>query len=441
MKGMNTIKRKVGRKPQNYVTSSNETINGLMRQPDGRWKIIATGQRFTEPDENLAIAHFYRLTGQGLARLNGYVVMHAGDENWPEFDSATSVRITCYNEDQQWAEVNVPEAFIWAHVRKELLRNPIYVAERVGIEQLGYLSKLDVPEKVPSLDDIEAAWKDHAKCAVEQVRKVLRGWQDFRKTTKITKIEDVTPSVVVAYQDDVHGRNLSGKQQQHIFNSIRRIISFAKGRAMAITVMAKVHSFLSILKPSESATTLDPKPIEIAEFNAILAKATGEDRAMILLMLNAALYIKEAIRLEWIDIKDGCLVTRRMKTGECIRVAVLWPETLEALAQVQRVGPHIFRNYTGKRLGISGAQMRFNNLTDLACVPHVTASQLRDGSYTACVQANVTSDLCKLLVGHRSGMADHYVQRNPKMVAPACEAIYQHYFATEAKPMQLAIAG
>jgi hypothetical protein len=54
---------------------------------------------------------------------------------------------------------------------------------------------------------------------------------------------------------------------------------------------------------------------------------------------------------------------------------------------------------------------------------------LRDGAYTACVEANVTANLCQLLVGHRSGIADHYVKRKPSMVAPACEAIYRHYFA------------
>jgi len=33
-------------------------------------------------------------------------------------------------------------------------------------------------------------------------------------------------------------------------------------------------------------------------------------------------------------------------------------------------------------------------------------------------------------MGHRSGISDHYVKRNPKMVAPAAEAIHRHYFPT-----------
>lgn len=38
----------------------------------------------------------------------------------------------------------------------------------------------------------------------------------------------------------------------------------------------------------------------------------------------------------------------------------------------------------------------------------------------------------KLLAGHPVGMADHYVKRNPKMVATCCAAIEQHYFGGRA---------
>jgi len=44
----------------------------------------------------------------------------------------------------------------------------------------------------------------------------------------------------------------------------------------------------------------------------------------------------------------------------------------------------------------------------------------------------VNSEICRLLGGHRSGIQDHYVQRNPKMVAPACDAVYAHYFGAVA---------
>lgn len=171
-----------------------------------------------------------------------------------------------------------------------------------------------------------------------------------------------------------------------------------------------------------------------ADFRALLDAAKGDDRAMILLMLNAALYLQEVVSLEWGDLNNGCLVTHRKKTGKCVGVAVLWPETLEALSAVKKQGDAIFFSEQGAPLNVSGAGKRFRKVRKAAKLTtkdgraeDVTASQLRDGACTAAVQANVTGDLCKLLVGHRSGIADQYVKRLPSMVAPACEAIHRAY--------------
>jgi hypothetical protein len=86
-------------------------------------------------------------------------------------------------------------------------------------------------------------------------------------------------------------------------------------------------------------------------------------------------------------------VYARKLTGKGVRVAVLWKETLDALAKVERRGPYIFVNYAGAQLANEGANKRFRDLRDAAKVPHVTSSMLRDGAYTAAVEANVTSNL------------------------------------------------
>lgn len=53
---------------------------------------------------------------------------------------------------------------------------------------------------------------------------------------------------------------------------------------------------------------------------------------------------------------------------------------------------------------------------------------LRDGAYTAACEAGVDINVTRILAGHSSGMADHYVQRRPAIVRPACEAVEKHYF-------------
>ena len=424
---MNSTAKRVGRKPKHFVTSDNVTVNGLIRQPDGRWRIMATGARFTEPDERLAVAHYLRLTGQGTPVSRGELTLHAGKENWPEYDPNTSARIAHLDEPAGYAEIMVPPAVLWAYVRRELLSRPKWVAQQVGIEQVGYLTDLRPPERVPSLDELETIWKNHANIDAKQVAKVLRGFQHFRAHSAIKVVDDITAELVVSYRDKLHKCGLSSKSQQHIINGIKRIFSFAKGRAVAVDTLSKVLNTLSILSADSNATALDPQPISAGDYKALLSNSAGDDRAMILFMLNGAFSIQEVIRLKWSDIKEGTITTRRTKQGNCIRVCVLWPETVEALTQVKRKGDHIFVSNQGMPVSISRAHARFADLRTAARVPHVCSNHLRDGAYTAAVEANVSGDLCRLLAGHRTGMSDHYVARKPKMVAPACEAIRKAY--------------
>jgi len=418
--GMAT-KAKTGRKRIHHRDSQDTTINGLSKMKDGRWRIIGTHIRFTEADERLAIAKFRRMTQSDPSR--DAIFMPQTEPERYGTENAKHIRSLQLSMNAAL----VDPASLWAHVRKEIIERPLWVAEQVGIEQIGYLLDLPKPEPLPTFDELKKVWTTYAKCATNQRQKVVRAWDDFVETTGIENLRAITPQLVVSYQDDVYARELSGKQQQHMFGGIRRVLSFARERALAVDTINQCLGYLKILKPSETSTVLDPKPIEVGDWQKLHAASVGEDRAMILICLNAAMYLGEAIRLEWSDIVEGCISTRREKTGKCVRVCVLWPETIEAVRAVERKGDRIFLNYRKEPLRICGAMRRFSALADTAKVPHVTASQLRDGAYTAAVQANVTTALCQLLVGHRSGMADHYVLRNPQMVKPATEAIRAHY--------------
>jgi hypothetical protein len=49
---------KMGRPQKPYRTSWGELVDGLYKTPDGRWKIVATGERFTEKHEFTAVTKF-----------------------------------------------------------------------------------------------------------------------------------------------------------------------------------------------------------------------------------------------------------------------------------------------------------------------------------------------------------------------------------------------
>lgn len=416
-----------------------DPVVGLMQLGDGRWR--ASGPEkytFSEHDEALAISHCREWQAKKVGSSLGTLKVHESaeaamrdiDARITEAGGALNVALRQPNKGSKtWAVTDdhlSPAQWKW--LRRQIIDRPKWVAERVGVEKIGYLRDVKEPVPLPRLNTLKGIWDQHFNSSPEQKRKCPVAFEDFCDAAGIETLEDITPESVVAYRDVVYARKLTGKTQANLFTRIRRYLSFFRDRAIAIDELTRLIGYLGLLTPNETTVSLDPKPIEVADWTKLLGKAEGDDRAMVLLMLNAAMYCQEVIRLRWSDIRDGCLVTHRAKTGKCVRVAVLWQETLDALAKVKRRGPYIFYNYASEPLGIKGAERRFRGLRDAAEVD-VTSSMLRDGAYTAAVTANVTSNLCQLLVGHRSGLSDHYVKRSPRMVAPACEAIRRAYFA------------
>lgn len=402
------IKAKSGRKPTPYIATWGEVVPNLRwRAHDKRW-IVADGRTFVEADERQAVARAREMMGTETAEQ-------------------------VYERLQGSRERPMRPAQMWATVAREIRARPQWVAEQTGIEQIGYLWNLKPPTPLPTLDALADFWRANGKGSAGYVRKVERSWADFRAVSAVAGLRDISRQVVADYERAVVARGSSGKQQSHLINGIRRVLTFYKKKKAegdALTATNDALAALASFELSESAKNLDPKPIDVPAWRALLNAAEGDDRAMILLMLNGAFYIGEVIDLKWEDIADGCIVTKRKKTGRCIRVCQLWKETLDALAAVERKGASIFYTYAGLPIKVSGAQRRFTVLASKAKAD-VTASQLRDGAYTAAAAANVSQQICRLLVGHSCGMADHYVQRQPQMVAPACDAIYRHYFAQQ----------
>ena len=68
-------------------------------------------------------------------------------------------------------------------------------------------------------------------------------------------------------------------------------------------------------------------------------------------------------------------------------------------------------------------------LRERAQIPGVQFCQLRDGAYTAAIEAGIDITHCEILLGHSIGTAkDAYLKRRPALLAAACAAIETHYF-------------
>jgi hypothetical protein len=209
---MKTVTKKRGRKPKPYIASWGDVFPGLRRRPsDGRWE--ANGKVFSEADERKAVQRFREMTGPGESRL------------------------------ERSEKFRIAQLTNWNWIADQIRSRPSWVAMQTGIEQIGYLTDIKPPKPLPSLDVLEQEWKNHARCSKDQKAKVLRAWQDFRETSDIGGLRDITAEICVEFKDNVHQREISGKQQQHIFCGARRLLRFCKSRAIAVEAIERALGY------------------------------------------------------------------------------------------------------------------------------------------------------------------------------------------------------
>jgi len=60
----------------------------------------------------------------------------------------------------------------------------------------------------------------------------------------------------------------------------------------------------------------------------------------------------------------------------------------------------------------------------------VEPEDFRDGSQTAAVEGGADPLQADVLPGHKTGMRDRYLKRNPRYVADACKKVEAYYFGT-----------
>jgi hypothetical protein len=124
-------------------------------------------------------------------------------------------------------------------------------------------------------------------------------------------------------------------------------------------------------------------------------------------------------------------IRRKTEVDSIPRAAVLWPETVAALAAVPRKSPkYVFTSTTGTRYNRASRGNKVAKLRERAGVAvEVTFDWIKDGAYTAAVNdPDVEERSARVLAGHRSpGLQDNYVLRHPRCTAGACEAVHRVY--------------
>jgi len=324
----------------------------------------------------------------------------------------------------------MPEDAFWAEVRRRITENPQLAAEKTGLP-LDRLHQFKEPQDSPTLKSIGETYIGKAQITIHERRKSKLYWDEFRKAVKVKTVGELTQVLIADYYDEIMGAGQSQTYVKHRFGKVKTVLNFAIKRGIAAEDINTVLAYCRILNPPK-ANAADPHPISVMDFDALYAAADDKWKAILLLALNCCMYGKEVADLEKpeIDLAKKVLITDRNKTG-VTRVATLWGRTVDAIRNLPKhERSHLVLSQNGAPYHPDHVRRGFVRLRKLAGLgTDVKISDIRDGAYTAAVQSEgVEFEKARILAGHRTGMSDHYIKRNPKMVATACNAIESHYF-------------
>jgi len=422
-----------------------QVIVGLAKDTDGRWRVMATGQRFVEADERKAVEKFYTMTGQINPRQTfvGETVGVQEKDEEPKWDCEamdrsmgeqreTGVRFSWDTDGRHLqAGVWVPEALLYRWVADQLRKHRVEFARKVGVPAIAMLDDHAIPKPSLRLEALLDIYKKHADVQSRSKQHATRIFENFVKITKAKTLADLTTEVLTMYRDTIKARVTSPGTITAYFGAVKWIIKFAKTEGQDAVQIDACLSRMAILKAPRDTRVHTPSPISPANFGKLL-EVVREDypawEARLLVMLNFCLHFDEALAIEWVDLnfEAGTFCTRRNKRGRVIRCATLWPETVDTLKAIKRTGsPYVFTSTHGTRFNAKGQWKTWEKIRKAAGCPEVQMDDIRDGSYSAaCTAPGVDEKYARLLAGHRShGLQDNYVARNPAIVRGACEAV------------------
>jgi len=398
------------RRAQHYKTTWGQVVVGLARNRDGRWRVMATGYRFTEPDECKAIEKFRELTCESAPQ--------------PRLEEQRAGGV-------MFAGVYVPEPLLYRWVNEQIRNHRVAFAKKVGIPALARLDEADVPKPAIRLEMILDIYKKHAEVLPRSRRYAVKRFEDFMKITRARTLADLTTDVLTLYRDTIKSRVASPGTVANYFGVVKWVVRFAKSEGQDAVQIDAALSRMAVLKAPRGTRVHEPRPISSENFGKLLAVARKDYPSWeprLLVMLNLCLHFDEALAIEWadLDLVGETFCTRRNKRGRVIRCATLWPETVQSLKTIQRTdGPYLFTSAYGTRFNTSGQWKTWEKIRKAAGLPNVQLDDIRDGAYTAaCNASGVEEKFARLLAGHRShGLQDNYVARNPTIVRGACDAV------------------
>lgn len=420
-------------------------IDGLYHCPDGRWRINATGQKFSEPDERLAVARFRAWQEKHEKKdpidLPVGTVDDVHEQLAPLVRQAAKqeIRIAVPLDHTQQVTVyrrleKSPEVF--SFFRDAILTRPDWLAERCGLPQLAGFARAVLPMASIKLADVIDVYKRENPSTPKSKKEALAVVQRLIDHAGAKVLDDLTQEKLKSFRQSVEssGSLKSAGTRAAYYGRVKSVVGFGLKVGLDQQQIRACLDRCKVLWTAEALPPVQPRPISREHFHKLLNAGNGTWRAWLLTGLNCCMHMEEVCGLRWdeLDLERGTYAAIRGKTRRkrIPRAATLWPETVAALKLIPRRGQYVFISTHGTRYNKNTRVNDFRELRIKAGLPdEVTFDTLRDGSYTAAINApDVEERFARVLAGHTSpGLQDSYVLRNPQCTRSACDAVHRHY--------------
>jgi integrase len=407
----------------------NRPVVGLYRCPDGRWRINATGEKFTCHDEREAIRRFRHWEQQQA----GMQVLIPRPPVMPEEMGPFDYK----GEPRPRPPHSINSTDFWPWLRELFLNHPEYLAEQMALPQLLNIRHMDMPRPGLKLTELIRAYKEKNPSTPKAKARCVAIFEKLIDHSGARTLDDLTAAALERFKLSVEQSKdiRSAGTKTWMFGQVKAMLSFGLKVGLDQQQIRAALDRCRVLWTADAPPPMQPKPISKEDFHKLLHAAGGGPwRAWLLLGLNAALYLEELCAAKWaeLDLDDCvyCTIRNKTKTDRIPRAATLWEETIAALRSLPRGPVYVFTSAHGTRFASSNARANaFADLRERAGVAkEIGFSSLKDAAYSIACQSAPDERLARVLAGHRApGLLDNYVLRHPEVVRPACDAIYRAY--------------
>lgn len=339
--------------------------------------------------------------------------------------------------NREFVRYDMPSGDFWRVVREVALSDPETFRRETGLTVVD-----KKPKPSAKLRKILDAYMSKRQTpSEEEQKKVRRYWRFFLAAVAPAKtVRDIDATALTRWEDAAYAKynnDGSPKTLAHRFEYVQRLFNYSiKKQIDADECKRVVAEIVSAKTELPDFRNLNPNPIRVGDFHALLGVADEKWTAILLTAMNLCYYPVDirTIPASAIDFDKGVVIFDRAKTGQTKRVGILWQRTKDALRVYLQTSGHeaesVFITQYRTPYSAEGLRTSFRFLRDKADVARgVELAQVRDGAYSAAIEGGASETIAKILAGHKiSGMSDAYIKRNPKMVADTVDAIEEHYF-------------